>query len=101
LLISQRLKLLQNNEPSQARSKGILDTGIAFPFQLEAYVQHRVNSRRDVATSFAFNLALKLPRERVMDDTIARHARRTPACGVDLIQCGDEELVGVLLRVSG
>lgn len=94
-------KFRKSSEPSQARSQGILDTGITFPFQLEADVQYQVKSRSDIATSFAFNLALKLSRERVMDDTVARHARRTPTCVVDLIQCSDEELVSVLLMVSG
>lgn len=92
-----RTQSLRFREPSQARPKSGL--GILIPFHLQTNIQHRVDSRGDVPTPLTLYLTLQLTQEGRVDDTVTRHVRRPTRGGVDLIQCRNEELVGVLLCV--
>lgn len=91
-------KCLGFREPSQARAECGL--GILISLHLQTDIQYRIHRRRDIPTPLALHLALQLTQEGCVDDTIARNVRRATGGGVDLIQCRDEKLVGVLLRVS-
>lgn len=68
--------------------------------QLQTDIQHGIDRARRVPTPLTCHIALQLPRKRLVDDTIARRMRRAAARPMNLVEGGDEKLVGVLLRVT-
>jgi len=58
------------NAPLQASSERVFSS-----FQLKRDIQHRINSGRDVMTSFALDIALQLSGKCRMDDTITGNVR--------------------------
>lgn len=69
--------------------------------ELEADVEHRVRFLRDLAAALALDVTLQEAGERRVDDADALQGRRSARRRVDVVQRGDEELVGILLGVSG
>ena len=89
--------------PPQTPRQGVFPSAdfptLASQFQTD--IQHGIDRTRRVPTPLTRHIALQLSRKRLVDDTVARDIRRPATCPVNLVERGDEKLVGVLLRVTG
>ena len=68
--------------------------------QLQTDIQHRIDCARHISTPLARHIALQLSRKRLVDNTVARDIRRSATRRMNLVKCGDEKLMGVLLRIT-
>ena len=95
-------KLLGLGVAAEARrERRVVRGGGALVLDLEADVEHRVRRRRHVPAALAAHVALQQPVERRVHDADARRGCLALRRRVDLVQRRDEELVRVLLRVTG
>lgn len=89
--------------PSKTRSEGIFpapSVALSLVLQLQANVQHRIYSRRNISALLALHITLQLSRENVMHDAITRNIGWAAGSGVDLVQGENEEFVSILLGIS-
>ena len=90
-------------KPPKARSKGVFSCcNIAtFSFQLQANVKDGVNGTRNIMTSLAFDITLKLTRECGVNNAITRNICESTRGRMDLVQSRNKELVCILLCITG
>lgn len=88
--------------PSEASGESILCRTLSrLTLEFKTDVKHRIDCVGDVSTAFTLDVTLKLSCKSSVDYTVARYVRRTPRCGMNLIQSCYEKFVCILLCVSG
>lgn len=84
--------------PSKARGQRIISIP-TLPLQFKANIQNGIGGGVDMSTSITDKVALQLTGKGCMHNTVTGNVRMATGVAVDVVQCGYEEFMSILLSV--